>query len=81
MDVRYPDGGTNKCFLRQRGSIQEHINSGFNVEEEAHEYLLSLGQGSGCRLYHAGSKGRYRNQLGRPLHKATDGFEESILIG
>ena len=81
MDVRYPHGGTNKRFLRQRGSIQEHLNSGFNVEEEIHEYLLSSGQGSGCHPYHVGSKGRYRNQLGQPLHKATDRFEESSLIG
>ena len=56
------EGPTN--VLRHRGIIQEHLNPGFNTEEEAHEYLLSSGQGSSCRLYHAGSKGRYRNQLG-----------------
>ena len=30
-------------------------------------------------MYDAGCKGRYRNQLGLPLHEATDGFEEGIL--
>ena len=31
--------------------------------------------------YSAGGKGRYHNQLGQPLHKATDGLEEGILTG
>ena len=43
--------------------------------------MLSSGQGSGCRMYDASGQGRYRNQLGQPLHKAIDRFEKGIFIG
>ena len=32
-------------------------------------------------MYDASGKGRFRNKLGQPLHKATDGFEKGILTG
>ena len=68
-------------FLQQRRSFQEHLNSRLYVKKEAYKYMLSSGQGSGCRMHNAGGQGRYHNQLGRPLHEAIDGFEKGIFIG